>query len=96
MTGIGKTGVAANEHQLIASFLTKAASEVPGSPLYQERRDLLMEQRDRFIARTINATLADHDLGVLFIGAQHQVWKGLETDVAVQIVEDPRTVEAYL
>ena len=44
MTGIGKTDVAANEHQLIASFLTKAASEVPGSPLYQERRDLLMNR----------------------------------------------------
>lgn len=55
----------------------------------------LMEKRDRFIADTINATLKEEELGVLFIGAYHEVASGLAQDIVVEAVKDPEKVRAY-
>ena len=55
----------------------------------------LMRQRDKFIADIINATLKEGDIGVLFIGAHHEVAPQLAKDIVVEAVKDPLKVRAY-
>jgi len=61
----------------------------------QLQRDRLLEQRDEFIAATINATLKEGELGVLFLGAYHNVVSRLARDIRVQAIKDPELVRAY-
>ena len=63
---------------------------------YRLRRDCLMGTRDKFIAETIGATLKEGELGVLFIGAYHNVASRLPADISVEMVKDMRLVQAYL
>ncbi len=46
----------------------------------------LLEQRDRFIAERIVGTLGADELGILFIGALHQVQRYLPSQIAVEYV----------
>lgn len=62
---------------------------------YQQRRDRLMAERDRFIAGAIDATLKEGEAGVLFIGASHDVAAHLPGDVRVEAVKDREKVRAY-
>lgn len=86
------------EHQnLLALVNPREPGEADFNPEeYHTRRDQLTEARDRFIARTIGATLAEGELGILFIGAHHRVAWYLEADISVEEVKDPETVQAYL
>jgi hypothetical protein len=45
------------------------------------RYDDLMEARDRYIANRIDATLAETELGLLFMGALHRVVEALPKDI---------------
>jgi hypothetical protein len=58
--------------------------------------DRLLAERDGAMARNIAASLAEGEIGVLFVGAQHEVERLLPEDVAVEPVKDPRRVAAYL
>jgi metal-dependent amidase/aminoacylase/carboxypeptidase family protein len=44
---------------------------MPGMP-GRKRREVLLRERDVFIAKTINKTLPDGEVGILFIGADHR------------------------
>ena len=59
------------------------------------QRNRLMEQRDEFIAATVSATLREGELGVLFLGASHNVVSRLARDIRVQAIKDPELVRAY-
>lgn len=63
---------------------------------FRTQRDLLVEERDKFIAKTIGATLQEGELGVLFIGAYHNVVAHLPDDISVEAVKEPGVVTAYL
>lgn len=63
---------------------------------YRTRRDRLTQARDRFIAGTIEATLEPQELGVLFIGAYHRVADHLSDDIRVEMLKDPKTIQAYV
>jgi len=62
---------------------------------YRTQSDRLMEERDKFIAETVRATLKEGEVGVLFIGAYHNVASRLTGDISVEVVKDPRRVRAY-
>lgn len=62
---------------------------------YRLQRDRLMEERDKFIAKTVTATLKEGEVGVLFIGAHHNVASRLAGDISVEAVKDPGRVRAY-
>jgi hypothetical protein len=51
---------------------------------YNQVKDKLLEERDLFIARTIDATLADGEIGLLFIGASHNVLPKIAGDIEVK------------
>jgi len=61
----------------------------------REKSGRLLRERDEFIARTIDATLEEGEVGILFLGAEHQATARLAPDIVVQPVKDPRLVKAY-
>jgi hypothetical protein len=74
-------------------------SAVGGSQTLEEhrwRRDQLLAERDRFMAETVTATLREGEIGVLFMGADHNVASFLPADILVEMVKDPRVVAAYV
>jgi hypothetical protein len=60
-----------------------------------EKSGRLLRERDEFIARTIDATLEEGEVGILFLGAEHQATARLAPDIVVQQLKDPRLVKAY-
>jgi len=54
-------------------------------------RDLL-DQRDRFIARRIDATLTQQDIGILFLGALHRAVQKLPG--SIQVVSLPKMLRS--
>jgi len=65
------------------------------SQSYRRQRGRLIEKRDEFMAQTVNATLKEGEVGVLFIGAYHDVASHLVEDISVKAVKDPQTVRNY-
>lgn len=60
-----------------------------------EERGRLLRERDEFIARTIDATLKEGEVGILFLGAEHEATARLAPDIAVEPLKDPGLVRAY-
>ena len=62
---------------------------------YESRKSQLTVERDRFIAGTINETLDDGEVGLLFIGAYHDVVPHFAEDVAVEQLKEREQIKAY-
>lgn len=62
---------------------------------YESRKSQLTMERDSFIARAINETLEDGKVGLLFIGAYHDVIPHLAKDIAVEQLKEREWVKAY-
>ncbi len=58
-------------------------------------RARLLRERDEFIAQTIDASLQDGEIGVLFLGAEHQATERLAPDILVHALKDPELVRSY-
>jgi hypothetical protein len=59
-------------------------------------RGRLLRARDAFIANTVNNTLTQGEIGVLFLGAEHRVTARLASDIAVQTLKEPEQVRSYV
>jgi hypothetical protein len=62
---------------------------------YKLAQRKLLEERDNFIAKTIDGTLQEGDTGILFIGAYHEVLSKLPTDIRVVQVKEVTRVREY-
>ena len=62
---------------------------------YRIHKDRIMEERDRFVAETINRTLKEEERGVLFMGAFHEVVQYITKDIKVKEVKNIEKVRAY-
>lgn len=69
--------------------------EAQASPEEIEEKERLLRERDAFIAGTVEATLKEGEIGVLFIGAYHDVLPRLACGIVVESAKDPKTVQAY-
>lgn len=58
-------------------------------------RHKLLVQRDKFIAETIDRTLAPNETGIIFIGAYHGVLNKLSKDILVKEVKEINKVREY-
>ena len=58
-------------------------------------QQILLEDRDNFIARTIDGTLQEDDTGILFIGAYHEVISKLPADIRAAVKEVIRVREYH-
>ena len=54
---------------------------------YNQVKDKLLEERDLFIARAIDATLEEGETGLLFIGASHNVLPKIAGDIEVKCLD---------
>ena len=59
----------------------KEKEKIDAALRYDQMKDKLIEARDTFIARAIGATLKDGEIGLLFIGAAHNVLPKLPDDI---------------
>lgn len=70
-----------------------------GSVSEDTRRNLdkarLTDERDRFIAKTIDGTLMPGETGILFIGAYHNVHHYLPGDITVEQLKEQTLVKDY-
>lgn len=62
---------------------------------YKMRKGRLLDERDKFIAKTINQTLQEGETAVLFLGAYHNVLPRLSEDIVVKEVKEQKKVKAY-
>ena len=62
---------------------------------YKRDKYRLLEERDKFVANTINETLKEGEFGVLFIGVYHDVPHRLASDIIVREVKEREKVKAY-
>ncbi|MBI4299024.1 MAG: hypothetical protein HY666_04605 [Chloroflexi bacterium] len=85
------------EHSSLRSSLLgeSEGQEQLTADLYLEKIYGLTKDRDSYIARSIGDTLKEGELGVLFIGAHHDVASLLPTDILVRMVKDTEKVRAY-
>ena len=74
------------------AYLHTEARQAP-SP---EQRAHLLEERDSYIAQVIDSTLQEGELGVLFIGAGHNVLGRVASDICVQEVKDADKIQLYI
>ena len=78
------------EYELIMSTAA-GATDAGRSEGAARLRDLL-DQRDRFIARRIDATLAPENIGILFLGALHRAVQKLPG--SIQVVSLPQMLRS--
>lgn len=82
--------------------LTKALlkrKSVPGTfwalLRYRWQKGRLLKARDTYIIKRINESLEDGEIGVCFLGAEHQIMANLPKDIEVIPLKDPEKVRAY-
>jgi hypothetical protein len=91
-------GAELRETEEVALLVRERARAARGGEDPEDARgdgDALLVERDRAMARRIDASLRPGEIGVLFVGASHQVERWLPADVAIEPVKDPRRVLAY-
>ncbi|MDD4162276.1 MAG: hypothetical protein PHW87_07325 [Methanothrix sp.] len=54
---------------------------------YNQVKDKLLEDRDTFIARAIDASLKEGETGLLFIGASHNMLPKIASDIEVKCLD---------
>ncbi len=62
---------------------------------YKLIKNVLLNKRDKSIAKRINETLNDNERGVLFIGAFHNIKKWLAKDIQINQIKDVRKIREY-
>lgn len=62
---------------------------------YKLNKEIILKQRDNFIAKTISETLEEGESGVLFIGAYHNILAKLASDIRAMQVKEVAKVEEY-
>ncbi len=77
------------EYDYIKAFLEAktGAERAEALKRYDQAKDKLMEDRDAFIAQSINSTLMNGETGLLFIGASHNVVPKIAKNIDVKCLD---------
>ena len=77
------------EYEHIKAIMTAQTNEekVAAANSYDMIKDVLIHERDAYIARAIDITLKEDETGVLFIGAFHNVLPMLAKDIEVKSLD---------
>jgi len=78
-------GLLQEEYRLIRRILSAPglATRAQAQQAYRRRSEGLLAQRDRFIAKRIDESLKEGEVGLLFIGASHRVKSYLPEDIEI-------------
>lgn len=83
------------ERANLLALAQAGAAQPRDTEQYRRRRDQLTEERDKAVAEAIGASLQENELGLLFMGAYHDVLSHLAADISVHSVKDPTQLRAY-
>ncbi len=72
-----------------------SGGKIIASLRYKLLQRKLLKERDDFIAKRIDETLGDGEVGILFIGAYHDVISKLLQDIKVNEVKETKKVREY-
>ena len=72
-----------------------AAEKTTASVNYKLRKNHLTKERDKFVAKTINETLKEGEVGLLFMGSYHDILPHLAKDIMVGQVKERQKINAY-
>ena len=77
------------EYAYIKAFIEAKTDEerARAGAEYDQIKDKLMEDRDSFIAQSIDSTLQEGETGLLFIGASHNVIPKIARDMEVKCLD---------
>lgn len=77
------------EYEHIKAIVTATTPEEKADAVhrYDRIKDELMQERDSYIVKVIDATLKDNETGILFIGAAHNVAPMLPDDIEVKSLD---------
>jgi pheromone shutdown protein TraB len=64
-------------------LMTEVLQSADHSKESAEKAQALLLQRDRFMAQRINESLADEEMGLIFVGLMHQIEPYLAADIVV-------------
>ena len=62
---------------------------------YMLVKSRLLRKRDKFIAKRIDDSLSQHEVGIIFIGAYHNIKNRLPRNIRVSEIRDTRKVKEY-
>ncbi len=83
------------EHVLVTKIARSRRLDQNEARALRYAQSRLLGQRDDFIAERIKQTLADNEIGVLFIGAYHDILSRLADDIQVIQVKDLAKIREY-
>lgn len=63
--------------------------------IYKLTKDILLNKRDKFIAKRINETLSQGETGIIFIGAYHNIKKRLLKDIQITQIKNADKIREY-
>lgn len=69
--------------------------ELFGFIRYKLTKNIILNKRDKFIARRIDNTLQDGQTGILFIGAYHNTERKLSKDILINEIKNVQKVREY-
>lgn len=85
------------EYTFIKRIMGKKSRDAEvAAAVYKKRKDSLLKERDRYIAKNIEKTLKNGEFGILFIGATHNVESQLPSSISVEYLEDVRDISSNL
>lgn len=86
IVGTENSNLVTEEYQLLkAIFEAKDEDQkLEAKKRYQERANALLSLRDAYIAQKIDTTLKEEEVGILFIGAAHNIESVLAKDISVK------------
>ena len=83
------------EHITRLTRSRSVAEKTIASARYKHRKNQLTKERDKFAAKTIDATLKEDETGALFMGSYHDILRYLPKDITVTQVKDQEKINAY-
>jgi hypothetical protein len=90
-------GLLRTEYELLNSLVQPAGhpKRPMSRPQDRSRLERLTVERDKFVARSIDASLNEGETAVLFMGSFHDVLKHLPAVIQVKQLKDRGKVNAY-
>lgn len=71
------------------------AEKILGFIRYKLIKNILLNKRDKYIAKRIDETLHEDQTGIIFIGAYHNIIPELPEDIQVKEIKDTKKVKEY-
>jgi hypothetical protein len=84
LEGTESPGLLRQEYERVRCALTKESAPTRTGELRARESERILHQRDEFIARRVDESLKEGEVGILFIGLMHRVDRFLPADIEVQ------------